>query len=211
MQSLVALVGDSSLVPIEEKEKIESKLRKGLIGPLSPERESGPFMLYCCGDDLDAISLKTNFPKEILYVTAVHYDWPAKSQSLRGDSKDFNPLNIQRDLAHSLLVATYMAAKEQLADVLAGRKKPSQCPLLPSNMHSLEKLMNMITEMNVPANGDNSIPQGGTVVHAQNVQINQQQNNNGNNNPQEIQEISDEELEAKKIEREAKYKALRGE
>lgn len=210
MQSLVAAVQSSELVPVEEKEKIESRVRKGLLGPLSPEREAGPFMLYCCGDDLETIALKTNFPKDILYVTAIHYDWDNKAASLRSDSKDFNPINIQKDLAHSLLVATYMAAKEQLQDVLAGRKSPSQCPLLPKNMHSLEKLMNMITEMNKPPEGAGShqYPGSGTVVHAQNVQINQQQNNH--EKAQDIVEMTDEEIEAKRLEREEKYKALRG-
>ena len=205
MEALTASPQSVDLIPVEEREAIESRKRKGLIGPLSPERETGPFMLYCCGDDLDAIALKTNFPKEILYVTAVHYDWTKKSEGLRDGTQAFNPLNIQKDLAHSLLVATSLAVKEQLKDVLSGRKSASQCPLIPKNMQSLEKLMTLITALNTAPEA--SAGKGGTVVHAQNVQINQSGQSQEKSG---IVEVSEEEMEAKRQEREAKYKALKG-
>jgi len=200
--SLIVAVQKSDLIPEDIRPILESRVKKGLLGPLSPEREAGPFMLYCVGDDMEAIALKTNFPRDVLYVTAIHYDWKEKSSLLRSDSKDFNPANIQKDLAHTLLVATYLATKEQLQDVLAGRKKASQCSLIPKNVQALDKLMNMVSALSAP---ETSVAPGGTVVHAQNVQINQ----SGSEGDGKLETLTDEEMEEKKKEREIKYKALR--
>ena len=203
-QSLIAAVTTSEIIPEDARKQIESRVRKGLLGPLTVERESGPFMLYCCGDTFEDIAIKTNFPIDVLYVTAIHHNWEERSKSLKIKGKAFDPANLQKDLSHSILVATYMAAQEQLQDVLAGRKKASQCPLIPKNIHALERLMGMITALN---SAEGSVPPGGTVVHAQNVQINQ--------NSKEVPtvqnaEFVDEETEERKKERAEKYKLLRG-
>jgi hypothetical protein len=49
--------------------------------------------------------------------------------------------NIQKDLANTILIVTKIAMEKQLADVLSGKLKPNQCRLIPNNIHSLQKLM----------------------------------------------------------------------
>ena len=191
--SLIVSVNRSEIIPAELKDSIESRIRKGLLGPLAVEREAGAFMLYCIGNDFADISLKTNFPVDVLYVTAAHYDWIGKSAALRNKLGDFNPLHIQKDLTNSLMITTYLAIQEQLAEVLSGRKKASECPLIPKNIKDLERFMAMISNVYTPETTGN-----GTTVHAQNVQI--------INNP-EIKQVSPE----KEAERAVKYKVLRGE
>lgn len=168
--SALVTVQRSEIIPEDLRDNIESRIKKGLLGPLSPDRESGPFMLYCCGDDFESISLKTNLPIDVLYVTAAHYGWLQKSASLKDKNGDFSPANIQKDIGNSLLIATSLAMKEQLEDVLSGRKKPSSCSLIPKNIGSLNKLMEMVSAMHNP---ESPIGNNATVVHAQNVQINQ--------------------------------------
>lgn len=197
MGSLIPALNNSKLVPDDVKKKLEAKLKKGTIGPLSPERESGPFMLFACGDNIDTIALKTNFPKEMLYLTALHYEWELKVKLLHGESGEFNAERVKKDLANTLLVATYISAKEQLQAVLSGRKKAEDCPLIPSNTAQLDKLMNMLQTLENPPNQAGS---GGTVVNAQNVQIN-------NSSPEK--EIASDDKDYKE-ERKKKYKALKG-
>ena len=189
--SLIVTTERSDIIPVEKKQEIIARIRKGLLGPLSPEREAGAFMLYCCGDDFESISLKTNFPLDIIYVTAAHYGWDIKAKALRSESGDFNPVNIQKNLANSLLIATYMSVQEELKDVLAGKKSASDCKLIPNNIKSLQTLMDMVSNVHNPGVAGNQ----GTVVHAQNVQINQ------------VAEPKPE----KKEENEIKYAVLKGE
>ena len=65
------------------KEAIERLLslngRKGLYA-LSPEKEPGPFLLWCCGDDLNTISAKMNLPVDVIVATAIQYRWMEKSR-----------------------------------------------------------------------------------------------------------------------------------
>ena len=91
------------------------------------------------------------------------------------------------------MITTYLAIQEQLAEVLSGRKKASECPLIPKNIKDLERFMAMISNVYTPEAAGN-----GTTVHAQKVQI--------INNP-EIKQVSPE----KEAERAVKYKVLRGE
>lgn len=192
--SALVTVQRSEIIPDELRYNIESRIKKGLLGPLSPDKESGPFMLYCCGDDFESISLKTNLPIDVLYVTAAHYNWLQKSASLKDKNGEFSPSNIQKDIANSLLIATSLAMKEQLEDVLSGRKKPSSCPLIPKNIGSLNKLMEMVSAIHNP---ESPLGNNATVVHAQNVQINQNI---------EEKKVSPE----KAKENEAKYKFVKG-
>lgn len=167
MSDIAVLLENNSLgLPKEAIDRLNRQLKSGITAPLSPEKEAGLFMLYSCGDSLDLIAIKTNIPLDVVYVTALKYSWVEKAGVLHGDVTA-----IQKSLATSLLVATYLSVQKDLADVIAGRKNADKCGLIPKNIMGLERLMAMVSEItdNKPLGKD--IP-GSTVVHATNVQIN---------------------------------------
>jgi len=166
----IALLTESNNLGLSQEaiERLQRQLKSGITAPLSPERESGPFMLWCCQDSLEIISIKCNIPIDVIYATAIKYDWVAKAGVLHGDVK-----SIQKSIATSLLVATFMTIQKDLADVLAGRKSADKCKLMPQNIVGLERLMAMVSDVMGDAQLGKEVP-GSTVVHAMNVQINNQ-------------------------------------
>jgi hypothetical protein len=156
------------------KESVERLLslngRKGLYA-LSPEKEPGPFLLWCCGDSLDAISAKMNLPMDVIVATAIQYKWAEKSRILHRDKAGIVPADLQKELVNTILVATVMSMQRQLGDVIAGRIDASECALIPSSPQALQKLMEMISALNGSAPAP--VEQPRTVIHATNVQVNQ--------------------------------------
>ena len=182
MSDVKALIQANSLgLDEEKKEQLLRQASVGALSFLSPDREAGPFMLFCCGESLEEISVKTNVPMPILLVTAMQYNWADKSAILRQD-----PADIQKSLTNSMLVATWMAAKEQLAGVLSGKIKASDCSLIPKNPAGVEKLMQMVNAVN-GIQAAPTTPSAPISVTANNVQINQ----TPTNTPQVSEEKSD--------------------
>lgn len=145
--------------------------RKALYA-LSPDKEPGPFLLFCCGDDFDTIATKMNLPRDVIVATAIQYRWPDKARTLNRTDAGIVPGDLQKELVNTILVATIVAMQRDLGEVIAGRKEAKDCPLIPSSPQALQKLMEMVTALNNPAAAPDPLkPQ--TVVHATNVQINQ--------------------------------------
>lgn len=179
-------------LPEEKKQQLLRQASVGSISYLSPDREAAPFMLFCCGESIDEISGKLSIPKDIILLTAMHYKWVEKSQTIRQD-----PAAIQQSLVNNILVATAIAAQEELKDLLSGKKKASQCKLIPKNPAALEKLLNMVNM----ANGIQAPqPASGTTIHAQNVQI--------NNTSKDSDKDTDKRFSETQEEKEAKYDKL---
>lgn len=177
MNDLKALIVQNELaLPQEQVDRLLSlNGRKGLYA-LAPEKESGPFLLFCCGDPLDTISAKMNLPRDVIVATAIQYRWPEKAKILNRKEAGIVPADLQKELVNTILVATVVAMQRELGDVIAGRKEAKDCSLIPSTPASLEKLMAMVTALNAgtPAPGGPAPdPTPRTVIHAQNVQVNQ--------------------------------------
>lgn len=177
MNDLKALIVQNELaLPKEQVDRLLSlNGRKGLYA-LAPEKEPGPFLLYCCGDDLDSISAKMNMPRDVIVATAIQYRWPDKARVLHRDKPGIVPADLQKELVNTILVATVVAMQKELGEVIAGRKDAKDCPLIPSSPSALEKLMAMVSALNAPGapQGPQVEPKPGTtIVHAQQVQINQ--------------------------------------
>ena len=177
---------------------------KSSMSYLSPEKEAGPFLLYCCGDDFQTISTKTNYPVDIILLTAIYYRWPEKAKSLQKEITEQSIGELQKDIAKSMLVATYITIQKQLGDVIAGRIDPEKSGLIPKNLQGLEKLMTMVSDILNPKAKESSgkAPGQTTNIQAQNVQV-------VNAAPLEkLPEKAEEMDPAKKAAHEAKLKAL---
>lgn len=185
-----ALITKNDLeLPQDEVERLKRLAAVNSISYLSPDKESTPFMLYCMGDTFEEIALKTNLPEAVVKVTAMKYEWHEKSRLYRMDVDE-----VKKDIAKMVLAATHIAVKKELSDVLSGKLKSSS--LIPKNVASLEKLMDLVDTVHgvvQPAKPK----AGGTVIQAQNVQI--------NNNAVEYPEP-----EESKDEKEAKYGLVSG-
>lgn len=153
-----------------EQKRIDKMIQDRSVHALAPEREIGPFLLYSVGDDISTIAIKTNLPKDVILATAIQYKWPEKARILKRES--LNPIFLQKELANTLLVATYKSLMDELGQVIAGKKDAKQVGLIPKNMTAFQNLMDMITKLNAPAAPNQPAPQ--THIHAQNVQVNQQ-------------------------------------
>lgn len=174
MNDLKALIVQNELaLPKEQVDRLLSlNGRKGLYA-LAPEKEPGPFLLFCTGDDLETISAKMNMPRDVIVATAIQYRWPEKARVLHRDKPGIVPADLQKELANTILVATVVSMQKELGEVIAGRKDAKDCPLIPSSPAALEKLMAMVTALNTPggAAGPQPEPKPTTVVHANNVQF----------------------------------------
>jgi len=158
----------------EEQTWLSNRVKQGIAKQLSPEKEGGPFLFYLTGSDLKTVSQKSNIPYDVICLTAIHYNWPDKARNVRGlieseDNGDYIKA-IQKDLANTILIVTKLAMEKQLADVLSGKLKPNQCRLIPNNIHSLQKLMEILNTLN--GVDEASIPKSGSIVTGKNVQIN---------------------------------------
>jgi hypothetical protein len=174
MENIKALVVQNPLnLPDKVAHGLLERVNRREVAYLSPEKEAAPFLFYCLGDDFKKIALKANYPIEVIMLTAMYYKWPEKKEVLQKAHVDMVPREIQKDITNSLLVATYMTVQRQLADVMANRKKAEDCPLIPNNMLALEKLMMMIEQLGKPPRDPNVPAAAGTVISANNVQVNQ--------------------------------------
>lgn len=143
------------------------------IAHLSPDKEIGPFLFYLLGDDLDAVSFKTGYPKDTLMATSARYGWEERRVTVMKDQQSGALIkDLEQSLLNNILVATYAVAMRQAGDVIAGRVDASKCGLIPSSMQGLQRLLEMIESANGLVAG-NQEPPAQTVVHAENVQINQ--------------------------------------
>ncbi|MEM4379364.1 MAG: hypothetical protein QXL01_01575 [Thermoplasmatales archaeon] len=173
----VILRKNSLNLPTEQIVRIEKALERRDISPISSDKETGLFLLYAMGESLDSIAEQTNIPKDIIALTAVTYDWETKCLEIKKYRNGDKIGEMQKDLVNTLLAATYVTIKRELALVIAGKKDPYEVLLIPKKIEGLEKLMNMVAEINSPgatAAKNTAQKAGGTVVQAQNVQINQQ-------------------------------------
>lgn len=144
MDDIKALVAQNSInLPPERVASIQNMVARGSVSYLSPDKEAAPFMLYLTGESLEGVAKKTNYPVDVIYITAMRYQWADKAKNLEQD-KLAALTDIQHDIIKSLAVATHVVLQKQLADIIAGRADPRDCPLLPKNIHGLEKLMNMV-------------------------------------------------------------------
>jgi hypothetical protein len=178
---LKALITKNELnLPKDAVDKLLSMNGRNMLAPLSPDRESAPFLLYCCGDDLELIAAKMTLPRDVITATAIQYRWPEKAKLMRKDGNAAVPNDLQKDLVNSILVATFVAMQRELSEVVSGKRLAKDCALIPSSPAALEKLMNMITTLNTPvlpgkggpvADPVHSGPQ--TVIHAGNVHMGQ--------------------------------------
>jgi len=175
MEDVKALIvkNDLELSP-EAQNRLLTQFQHKSISYLSPEKEAAPFMFYCLGNDMEKIALKTNYPPEVIMLTAMYYRWPEKKVVLQREQIDMVPAELQKDLTNSLLVATVIEVQKQLADVAAGRKSAKDCPLIPTSMLEMEKLVGLVERVNKLKGTGPAVP-GNNVIRAENVQINQNQ------------------------------------
>jgi len=159
----------------EETTALAKRVQQGLCSHLASEKEGAPFLFYLMGHDFQSISKKTNIPVDIIMLTAIYYNWPQKAGGVREimskeDSAEVVK-SVQKDLANTILVVTKLAMEQQLADVVSGKIKPSQCRLIPNNIHSLQKLMEILDTLNAKPEVNNI---GGSTqsINGQNIQIN---------------------------------------
>jgi hypothetical protein len=205
MDNLPTIIEKNALELSDKKiQELNQAIARGTIGPMTADKEGNLFLLYAMGDSIDEITDSTGYPKDIILVTAMRYDWPTRRKKMRLTTPEDTATDISKKIVNGIQMATWLAVKEQIADVVSGRKRPSQCSLIPKNIHGLQKLMEMITVMNNPAVA--SIRPGGTVVQAENVQINHNHNLPAAEIPKEMIELTDKEKE----DRAAKWAILRG-
>lgn len=169
MDDVKALVAKNSIgLPPEKIAAISNLVARGSLGYLSPDKEAGPFMLFLSGSSLEDVAKATSFPVDVIYLTAMRYNWPEKAEAMRKDKIENGVDVIQGEIVKLITTATYVTLQKQLADIIAGRADYRDCPLLPKNIHGLEKLMNMIESMK-PKSQDVQAP---VSVSGQNIQIN---------------------------------------
>jgi hypothetical protein len=157
---------------LEITNRLLTSLGRGKLYSLSPDKESGAFMLYCIGNNFEEISIKLNLPLDVIITTAIQYSWFNKTKILK-KSPDTASVDMQKDLVNSILVATVISMQRTIGEVISGKADPKDCPLIPNSVASLEKLMNLMAMLNAPQSTDKGTNQT-TVITTQNLQINNQ-------------------------------------
>lgn len=172
MSDIKIILRKNSLnLPEEQIKRIEGAVEKRQIAPLPAEKEVGLFLLYAMGDSIDSIAEQTSLPKDVVALTAATYDWDTKCIEIKKYRNGEKIDEIQKDLINTLLMATYVSMKRELALVIAGKKDPGEVLMIPKKIDGLKSLIDLVNSVNDPDKV--KIASGGTIVHAQNVQINQ--------------------------------------
>jgi hypothetical protein len=168
MSEIKALVLKNELnLPQEKVDSLVSSINNRHVAPLSPDKEIGPFLLFCTGDDLQTISVKTNYPIDIVIVTAIYYRWYEKAAKLGLTDSDATIETIKQDITKTLLVATSVSVKKMLGDVIAGRTEGKDCALIPKNVSALMTMLSALEGKKEEPAGKGSV----TNIKAENVQI----------------------------------------
>ena len=141
---------------------------------LSPNQESMPFTLYMLTGSLQKVAEKTQLPLEVVGYTAQHYRWKEKREMMES-SGELAPERTLKRIANMMLHVASKAIEQELTDILTGKLDANSSSLMPSNPAALERLIDLVMKVNGLKQGmlDTPVP-GTTVVHAQNVQINNQ-------------------------------------
>jgi hypothetical protein len=147
------LVKTTQSMPSEiDYEKVRRLVTKGSASPLSNERETGPFLMFLAGDTLDEIAYKQQIPRDVLEVTAVHYDWEKKRQLFGSTGLSLESV-LQKKIAMTLMITAYTQVMKDMADVAAGRKEAKDCLFIPKNTSGLGQLiefMKLANELALP-------------------------------------------------------------
>lgn len=198
---LTVRVDDLPDLSPEQKEKVKRYIRNGMTSHLSADKEVGPFMLYMMGYSLEAVAKASGFPFDVICLTAAHSRWAEKRNLLQTGGPNV-AMEMQKNIANMMLVATFLASQQELADVLSGKKEAIKSHLAVKSLSGLQNLVDIVMKLNgmVDPNG-NPVAPPGTVIHAQNVQI------NNNSSPEEVKSAEEKKLAAAK-ERAEKLKAL---
>lgn len=152
----------------------ERRIVSSGVAYLSADKEIGPFLFYLLGDDIDMISFKTSLPKDTLQVTCLHYGWEARREALVKDAQAGSLIKeVEKSLLNNILMATYATVMRQAGDVIAGNATVGRHSLIPDSMQGLQRLLEMIEKANGLVATNQNPPAPTTVVHAENVQINQ--------------------------------------
>jgi hypothetical protein len=168
LKSLILKNKDS--IPNEQYSRIMNLISKNQISYLSPDQESGAFLLYSLGNDIKTIAATLAIPVDVLALTHLYYKWDEKLSLLKKPNGELKSIaDLQKDLLEAILVATLITTQKQLGDIIAGRANPNSCRLLPNNPLALEKLMIMLEKINGVKQPENQPP---IQVSATNVQIN---------------------------------------
>lgn len=162
----IVIRNEYNLPEDQVKRMINTLYQKG-VSYLSPDKEEGPFLLYAMGNDFETIALKSNYPIDVIYLTAMRYDWKNKI-TLLSKIKDLSPQEIQRDLANTLLMATWVSIQRELSEVISGKIEANKSKLIPKSTKALNELIDMVNKVN-GIGEQNPAP---ISVNAQNVQIN---------------------------------------
>jgi hypothetical protein len=143
-----ALVVRNDLGLDPDKVKDLSRLvQKGSVSYLSPDKEGAPFLLYMTGQDLPGIALRTNYPIDVLLLTAMKYNWIAKAEEMKKSMVDGDLASIKNDIVRMLLVATHTSMQKELSDILSGRSDAKHSQLIPKNIKGLKDLLDMVDSL----------------------------------------------------------------
>lgn len=132
-------------------------------------------MLFLLGDDIENVALKTGYPKDVILITAAHYRWREKRDMLVEQGKEGELIkDVEKAMLNQLLMATYKAVTNEVGQILAGKMGADQSRFIPGSMQGLQRLLEMIEKANklVAVGDQEKPPPGSTIVHAENVQIN---------------------------------------
>jgi len=160
-------------LPEVELKRLESLVARGISAPLNPEKEVGPFLLFMIGDSLEDVAIKTGTPKDVIYLTYVKYSWDEKKKRLSANGVDKVIEELNKNMVHHVLVATFKVLTEQIGKVMSGELPHEKCSYIPRSLHGVKQLIEMAEQVNNIVKDADKKP-GNTIVQANNVQINQQ-------------------------------------
>lgn len=161
-----------SHLPTSDVSRIERLVASNQTAPLPQEKEVGPFLLFVLGDSVEEVASKTGTPKDVMYLTYLKYNWEEKRDELNKHGQVAVISALQKQAINYLLVATNLSITRQVAQVMSGALPPEKCPLIPRSLHGLKLLLELAKEVNNMS--PEKAPNTTNVIHAQNVQVNQQ-------------------------------------
>jgi len=162
----------AELAPPEIVKRINGLLIRGQTAPLSADKAQDLFILYVVCGSLEGVAKQAGIPLDVMFLTAAQYNWKQKRADVLVAGEAALMGQVQKNLVNQLLIATQSTILKQVGDVMSGKIAPEKCPLLPRSLHGLKLLLELVKEVNQVNQPQTTNTTN--VIHAQNVQVNQQ-------------------------------------
>lgn len=157
-------------IPQADYDRVSKAIRNGNISWLSPDVQFSFYTWFAIGKTLQEVSELTEYPYEIIVLTALKYDWIAKREAGKAGKELVEQVSIEN--VNNTLALTKLAIDQEIREVMSGKKDARQSMYVPKNSSQLKEFLTLVAQINNVQNMLSAPPKAPQVVVQNNTQVN---------------------------------------